>query len=133
MQVCSLPHISLFIRVLVRLALFQNSGYKMLLHGGQTPNDEKILEASTPQRRTGGLLKPGEQLGNGHLRNNHAQDPWNLEGRALSALNRFGERARSVSDPEWLHRVQHHHAIMEPPSNYSYTRKCLITIYICFY
>nr|XP_011469102.1 PREDICTED: peroxisome biogenesis protein 16 [Fragaria vesca subsp. vesca]XP_011469103.1 PREDICTED: peroxisome biogenesis protein 16 [Fragaria vesca subsp. vesca] len=103
-------------KVLVKLALFQNSGYKMLLHGGQTPNDEKTLEASTPQRRTGGLLKPGEQLGNGHLRNNHAQDPWNLEGRALSALNRFGERARSVSDPEWLHRVQHHHAIMEPPT-----------------
>ncbi|XP_050386226.1 peroxisome biogenesis protein 16 [Argentina anserina] len=104
-------------KVLVRLALFQNSGYKMLLHGGQTPNDEKNLEVSTPQHRSsGGFVKTGGQHGNGDLRNNHAQDPWNLERRALSALNRFGEKARSISDPEWLRRVQHHHAIMEPPT-----------------
>lgn len=103
-------------KVLVRLALFRNSGYKMLLHGGETPNDQKQLDASTPQRRSVGFMNPGEQHGNGYLRNNHAQDPWNLEGRALSALNRFGEKARTVSDPVWLRRVQHQHAIMEPPT-----------------
>lgn len=107
--------ISLFIRVLVRLALFRNSGYKMLLHGGETPNDEKHLAASTPQRN--GFTKPGGHLGPMYLRNNNGQDAWNLEGRALSALSRFGENARMVSEPVWLRRVQHQHAIMEPPSN----------------
>lgn len=103
----------------------------MLLHGGETPNDQKQLDASTPQRRSVGFMNPGEQHGNGYLRNNHAQDPWNLEGRALSALNRFGEKARTVSDPVWLRRVQHQHAIMEPPSNYSYTHwaKCNCNLY----
>lgn len=102
------------IKVLVRLALFRNSGYKMLLHGGETPNDEKHLAASTPQRN--GFTKPGGQLGLGYLRNNNGQDAWNLEGRALSALSRFGENARMVSEPVWLRRVQHQHAIMEPPT-----------------
>ncbi|ONI22813.1 hypothetical protein PRUPE_2G152800 [Prunus persica] len=102
------------IKVLVRFALFRNSGYKMLLHGGETPNDEKHLAASIPQRN--GFTKPGGQLGPGYLRNNNGQDAWNLEGRALSALSRFGENARMVSEPVWLRRVQHQHAIMEPPT-----------------
>ncbi|KAM1156917.1 hypothetical protein TB2_027109 [Malus domestica] len=102
---------------LVRLALFRNSGYKMLLHGGETLNDETDLEASTPQCKIGGLTKPGEQLGPGYLRNNnHRQGALNSEGRALSALSGFGENPRMVSEPVWLHRVQQQHASMEPPT-----------------
>ncbi|XP_041021116.1 peroxisome biogenesis protein 16 isoform X1 [Juglans microcarpa x Juglans regia] len=102
-------------KVLVRLALFRNSGYKMLLHGGETPNDERQLDSSTSRHKVDGFPKYGGHHGPGYLRTNHAQNPWNLEGRALSALNTFGETARMGSDPSWLHRVQHQHAIMELP------------------
>nr|POF15072.1 peroxisome biogenesis protein 16 [Quercus suber] len=99
-------------KVLVRLALFWNSGYKMLLHGGETPNVDKQPDAFSSQHENGGFTKPGGQSESDYLMNNHAQ---NLEGRALSALNRFGENARMVSEPVWLRRVQQQHAIMEPP------------------
>ncbi|KAL5062095.1 hypothetical protein RYX36_023832 [Vicia faba] len=71
------------IKVLVRLSLFRKSGYKMLLHGGETSNDD-----STSQHQ--------------------------IAARALSALSQFGEKARMVSDPVWLRRVQHQQAIVEP-------------------
>ncbi|KAK4418711.1 ATPase ARSA2 [Sesamum alatum] len=59
-----------------------------------------------------------ESVKNGLLsnQNHHGQNPWNLEGRALSALTRFGENARTVAEPTWLRRVQHQQAIMEPPT-----------------
>ncbi|KAF5744340.1 peroxisome biogenesis protein 16-like isoform X2 [Tripterygium wilfordii] len=91
------------IKVLVRLALFRNSGYKMLLHGGEMPNVEKSPDDLNHQHRDGGFL-----------RNGHGQNLWKPEGRALSALNRFGENARMISDPVWLRRVQNQHAIIEP-------------------
>ncbi|KAJ6879339.1 LOW QUALITY PROTEIN: peroxisome biogenesis protein 16 isoform X1 [Populus alba x Populus x berolinensis] len=97
-------------KVLVRLALFRNSGYKMLLHGGETPNIEKHLGFPSSQHNGGGFQKHGARHGS------NGQNPWNLEGRALSALSRFGENARMGSDPVWLHGVQHKQAIMEPPS-----------------
>ncbi|KAL9385501.1 hypothetical protein Peur_022511 [Populus x canadensis] len=96
-------------KVLVRLALFRNSGYKMLLHGGETPNIEKHLGFSSSQHNGGGFQKHGAHHGS------NGQNPWNLEGRALSALSRFGENARMGSDPVWLRGVQHKQAIMEPP------------------
>lgn len=108
------------LRVLVRLALFRNSGYKMLLRGGETPNDDKHPDAFSSQHNNGGFTKPGGQSESDYLMNNHAQ---NLEGRALSALNSFGENARMVSEPAWLRRVQQQHAIMEPPSNHAYKIK----------
>lgn len=107
------------LRVLVRLALFRNSGYKMLLHGGEIPNDEKQLNPSS-QHEIGGFTKPGELNGPGFLSSNYGLNPRNLEGRAISALSIFAQNARMVSDPAWLHRVQHQRAIMDPPSNYSY-------------
>ena len=91
----------------------------MLLHGGETPNDDEQLKASTPNYETDGFLKPEAHQMAGYLRNNHGQNPWNLEGRALFALNNFGENARTGSDPVWLHRVPRQHAIIEPPSNKS--------------
>ncbi|KAH9724166.1 peroxisome biogenesis protein 16 [Citrus sinensis] len=72
-------------KVLVRLALFQNSGYKMLLHGGETLNVEMPSDDSKSQHD--------------YLQNNYGHNSWNLEGRALSALNRFGENARTASEP----------------------------------
>uniref|UniRef100_A0A6N2LB70 Peroxisomal membrane protein PEX16 n=1 Tax=Salix viminalis TaxID=40686 RepID=A0A6N2LB70_SALVM len=96
-------------KVLVRLILFRNSGYKMLLHGGDTPNIEKHSDFSSSQHNDGGFPRPGSGHGPNGL------NPWNLEGRALSALSRFGENARMSSDTVWLRRVQHQQAIMEPP------------------
>ncbi|XVF22649.1 hypothetical protein REPUB_Repub12eG0189600 [Reevesia pubescens] len=104
------------IKVIVRLALFQNSGYKMLLHGGETPNVEKDSENTSSQLRIGGPL-PGGHHEPGWLQNNHRQNPCNLEGRALSALSRFGESARMISDPVWMQRIQQQHAIMKPPTS----------------
>ncbi|GMP43171.1 hypothetical protein CsSME_00012637 [Camellia sinensis var. sinensis] len=119
-------------KVCVRLALFRNSGFKMLLHGGEIPNVEKDSEASNPQNRFGLLAKLGRSHGPGNGKNYHENNPWNLEGRALSALNRFGENARMVSDPTWLHRVRHQHAIMEPPRNCSFKTSCLFKLIIMF-
>lgn len=122
-------------RVLVRLALFRNSGYKMLLHGGEIPNDDNHLNASTSQREAGGSMNPDGYHGTAFLRNNHGRNPWNLEGRALSALNVFGENARVVSNPAWLRRVQHQHAIMGPPtpSKYLYQIQRWVRKVIKFY
>ncbi|KAJ0051320.1 hypothetical protein Pint_00321 [Pistacia integerrima] len=100
-------------KVLVRLALFRNSGYKMLLHGGETLNVEEPSNNLSSERRTGNPSKPGAHHAPGYLKNKVALDPWNLEGRALSALNRLGENARMVSEPAWLQRIQHQHAILE--------------------
>ncbi|XP_050204192.1 peroxisome biogenesis protein 16 [Mercurialis annua] len=91
------------IKVIVRLALFRNNGYKMLLHGGETPNIEQHL-------------KSGSHRGRAHSQDVNGRNPWNLEGRAMSALSRFGENARMLSEPVWLSRVHHQHAIMEPLS-----------------
>ncbi|KAK9274104.1 hypothetical protein L1049_018918 [Liquidambar formosana] len=114
------------IKVLVRLALFRDSGYKMLLHGGETPNVEKGLGASSSQHRIGGFTKAEGNNMPGFLQN--GQNPWNLEARALSALSKFGENATMVSDPTWLRRVQHQHAIMEPPPTSLFERPTLSTI-----
>ncbi|XP_030541001.1 peroxisome biogenesis protein 16 isoform X1 [Rhodamnia argentea] len=102
------------IKFLVRLAMFRNSGYRMLLQGGEIPNSEEKLEVCSSQSRHGDFRKPGFYSGPGSFRNCVGQNGWNLEGRALSALNRFGENARMVSDPVWLRRVQQQNAIMEP-------------------
>ncbi|CAI8610507.1 unnamed protein product [Vicia faba] len=91
------------IKVLVRLSLFRKSGYKMLLHGGETSNDD-----STSQHQIAANPKG---------RYNAGTNPWNLEARALSALSQFGEKARMVSDPVWLRRVQHQQAIVEPAAS----------------
>ncbi|XWS45996.1 hypothetical protein CRYUN_Cryun14cG0027000 [Craigia yunnanensis] len=105
------------IKLIVRLALFRNSGYKMLLHGGETPNVEENSDNTSSQHRIGGFLKPGGHHEPGWLEKNHGQNPWDLEGRALSALSRFGGSARMISNPVWMLRIQQQHAIMEPPTS----------------
>lgn len=101
------------IKVLLRLAILQKSGYKMLLHGGETTNDCSESDGFDSQRNTLSS-EPGPQGVSSILKNQQGQTPWNLEGRALSALNRFGENARTVSEPTWLHRAQHQQSVMEP-------------------
>lgn len=83
----------------------------MLLHGGETPNVEKPSNESTSQRRVGGFARPEQH----YLQN--GQNQWNPQGRAISALTRFGENARMISEPVWLQRIQHQQSIMEPPCN----------------
>lgn len=95
------------IRALVRLALLRNHGYKMLLHGGENPNEGNESDALKLQSGYGNRTQNRQHLGQTHL-----------EGRALSALSRFGENARRVSEPAWLRRVQHQQAIMEPTGTY---------------
>ncbi|BAT97849.1 hypothetical protein VIGAN_09141800 [Vigna angularis var. angularis] len=96
-------------KVLFRLSLFRKSGYKMLLQGGETPNDEEHSDSFTSQHIG---LKPDVHHRPGYMKNNLGANPMNLEGRALSALVRFGENAK-VSDPVRLHRVQHQQQTME--------------------
>lgn len=85
----------------------------MLLSGGETSNDETNSSSSALQHQIG--LKPGGSHGSSYMENNYGSNPSNLEGRALFALSRFGENARMVSEPVWLHRVQHQQATIEPP------------------
>ncbi|XP_078446286.1 shrunken seed protein (SSE1) [Wolffia australiana] len=68
-------------KVLVRLAQFKNSGYKILLQGGETPNIQKTSKIS-----------------GGH-------DQRNLEGRALSALDMFAQNAKMSSERLWVSRA----------------------------
>uniref|UniRef100_A0A7N0UZK5 Peroxisomal membrane protein PEX16 n=1 Tax=Kalanchoe fedtschenkoi TaxID=63787 RepID=A0A7N0UZK5_KALFE len=96
------------IKVLLRLALLRDSGYKMLLHGGETPNTDELETTSNSRIKPGAFAEHGGPYGPIHAHQRHSQ--WNLEGRALSALNRFGESARMVADPRWLQK---------PPSPYS--------------
>ncbi|KAK4371952.1 hypothetical protein RND71_007336 [Anisodus tanguticus] len=93
-------------KVCVRLAVFRNTGYKMLLQGGETENLEDSDDLS-PQENMGRLRKPIQNQGLG---------PNHIQGRALSALSSFGQNARMVSEPTWLRRVQQQQAILEPPT-----------------
>ncbi|MBA0769288.1 hypothetical protein Gotri_018035 [Gossypium trilobum] len=78
----------LYMRVTVRLALFRNCGYKMLLHGGETPDVGKSLMIQVYNIKLGASL-----------------------------LSRFGESARMISDPLWVQRSKQQHAIMKPQTS----------------
>ncbi|MBA0859508.1 hypothetical protein Goshw_007558 [Gossypium schwendimanii] len=79
----------LYMRVTVRLALFGNCGYKMLLHGGETPDIGKILMIQVYNIKLGASL-----------------------------LSRFGESARMITDPLWVQRSKQQHAIMKPQNTF---------------
>ncbi|XP_074273065.1 peroxisome biogenesis protein 16-like [Silene latifolia] len=98
-------------KALLRLALFRDGGYKMLLHGGETPNND-----DQPDSGLGDLVKPGENQRPGYFNNLNPQNPWNREGKALSALSRFGENARMINSPPWLSRTQPPGGITEIPT-----------------
>ncbi|KAG2332078.1 hypothetical protein Bca52824_003258 [Brassica carinata] len=97
-------------KALIRLDLFRNTGYKMLLHGGETPNDDD-KDPNQPELQN----RPG------YFDRNHGpnslgnQNPWNLEGRTMSALSSFGQNARTTSSNSgWSRRIQHQQAVIEP-------------------
>lgn len=112
-------------KVLFRLALFRDSGYKMLLHGGETLNPEKGPTDIDPQNGLGGHVRPGGRHGPGNYYGPAIQ---NLEGRALSALSRFGENARMVSDPSGLTKLHHQHNANSNPSASAVKRPTLSTV-----
>ncbi|XP_020092478.1 peroxisome biogenesis protein 16 [Ananas comosus] len=106
------------VKALVRLAAFRDSGYRMLLQGGEVVNEEKILDV--PEDYGGGMRAngwPGGYVRNGHQngysKNHNGIVPKNLEGRAMSALSRFGENAKMALDPMLLNRLRHP---FEPPA-----------------
>ncbi|KAL5727755.1 hypothetical protein ACHQM5_000912 [Ranunculus cassubicifolius] len=101
-------------KVLFRLALLKESGYKMLLQGGETLNSEKDPSDLGSDRGIGTLTRPSGKKG---INKHFGREMPNLEGRALSALNRFGENARMVSDPSWTTKLKHQSAsTLDPPS-----------------
>ncbi|XP_071736417.1 peroxisome biogenesis protein 16-like [Rutidosis leptorrhynchoides] len=87
-------------KVLARLALLRNSGYKMLLHGGETVNDGKNPSDANQQLTRRPLSQQGR---NGNF---------TPEGRALTAMSRFGENARILSNPMWFLGPEHHQRAM---------------------
>ncbi|CAN1308517.1 Peroxisome biogenesis protein 16, partial [Linum perenne] len=95
-------------KVVVRLALFRNSGYRMLLQGGETPNVEN---PSDPSRTS----KPGNHNEPHDFPNMNGRSQGTGRGKALSALNRFRENAQTLAEPDWLRRVQHQQSIIDPP------------------
>lgn len=94
-------------RVLFRLALFRNSGYRMVLHGDETSNVDNESEHSSSPFEDGNSTKYGEEMA-AHSCNNLAQN------RAPTALSALGENARMVSEPMWLHRMQHQRSTVKP-------------------
>lgn len=100
-------------KVFLRLALFRESGYKMLLHGGETPN---VDDPSDPPNRPGELMKPGGYPRPGYPNNHYGRSPWTHEGTALAALSRFGESARMAYDPPWARKIQQQVATTNTPT-----------------
>lgn len=90
----------------------------MLMQGGEVMNVEEDPNAIGYNNVKGSFVKPGGHHGHGNFQDYRGHNLHNLEGRALFALNKFGENAKMVSDPTWLNRLQHHHALavgVEPP------------------
>ncbi|KAL4188138.1 hypothetical protein AMTRI_Chr09g22410 [Amborella trichopoda] len=108
-------------KVLLRLILLQQSGYKMLLHGGMSPNVEDPHNSGSQANngsghpRTGNVpnysvlqtARPGGYHGPGYPQGFYNYNPRNVENRALFALNKFGENAMTTSNQSWLNRPHH--------------------------
>uniref|UniRef100_A0A0D9YLJ4 Peroxisomal membrane protein PEX16 n=1 Tax=Oryza glumipatula TaxID=40148 RepID=A0A0D9YLJ4_9ORYZ len=99
----------------VRLAAFRESGYKMLLQGGEVANEEEIniLDENFGAKSNG---VPVIYPMNGHFQNGHGVASngldgkagfvsKSLEGRAVAALNKFGQNAKMTSDPMWMKKA----------------------------
>ncbi|KAJ7951050.1 Peroxisomal membrane protein PEX16 [Quillaja saponaria] len=73
-------------KMLVRLALIQNSGYNILLHGGETPNDEKHSNGSSSQHKIVSFSKPRGNQDSGYLGNSVGSKQWDQEGSSIICL-----------------------------------------------
>ncbi|KAL8129151.1 LOW QUALITY PROTEIN: hypothetical protein V2J09_018306 [Rumex salicifolius] len=98
------------IKVLLRLSLFRQSGYKMLLQGGGVPNAEIEGDSSDSQNKISEFSKSSE-LQSSSL---HVQKTFGLEGRALSALAQLGKNARMAYSSTLVNRVDHQIHIVKP-------------------
>ncbi|KAL0907973.1 hypothetical protein M5K25_022432 [Dendrobium thyrsiflorum] len=103
-------------KALVRLRSFHDSGYHMLLQGGEVLNAKKL--PGVPEAHLGGSRNPemsAGYCGPGQLHHLNGQIPSSLEGRAMAALNRFGDKARMASEQKLLnsfHYISQPHAMM---------------------
>ena len=105
-----------YFRAGVRLAAFRESGYKMLLQGGEVANEEEVtvLENNYGVNGNGvpAIYPMDGHAGNGHKAMTKGLDGKNgfvsksLEKRAVAALNKFGENTKMMSDPMWMRRLQ---------------------------
>ncbi|KAL8142187.1 hypothetical protein V2J09_015219 [Rumex salicifolius] len=102
------------IKVLLRLAMFQQNGYKMLLHGGEVPNIENE-DSSIPQNGRRHFGNPNGLQNPGFISNYHGQNLGNLEGRAMSALSQFGQNARMFYNSTSVPWMQQPLPYMESP------------------
>lgn len=97
-------------KAVVRLSLLQDSGYKMLLQGGELSNrgvKEEPSEVKGSELADHGMPNGyhGPQDAHGYFRG-PGYDPHNMEGQALYALRKFGENAKLVAEPSWYNRPQ---------------------------
>ncbi|XP_060173814.1 peroxisome biogenesis protein 16-like isoform X1 [Lycium barbarum] len=83
------------VKVCIRLLIFRNSGYKMLLQGGETENAETDSDSSCPEEMKRQLDKPTGKEESGITKKLHLQNSGNLEDRAISALSSFSKNATS--------------------------------------
>jgi peroxin-16 len=119
-------------RACVRLAAFRESGYRMLLQGGEVENEEEDIVADNHGVKSNGV--PVIYPMNGHPQNGHEIGSngldgkagfisKSLEGRAVAALNKFGQNAKMMSDPMWMTRLQPTPVL---PGNLFFTLKTII-------
>uniref|UniRef100_A0ACD5V7X1 Uncharacterized protein n=1 Tax=Avena sativa TaxID=4498 RepID=A0ACD5V7X1_AVESA len=103
------------VKACVRLVAFRESGYRMLLQGGEVENEEEDIIADNHGVKSNGV--PVIYPMNGHPQNGHEIGSngldgkpgfisKSLEGRAVAALNKFGQNAKMMSDPMWMTRLQ---------------------------
>ncbi|XP_009420800.2 peroxisome biogenesis protein 16 [Musa acuminata AAA Group] len=94
------------VKAFVRLTAFRDSGYKMLLQGGELVNmDERLEVSGVYHARNGDSGVSGGYNRPEHIHGYHGSIPRSLEGRAISALSRFGENAKMASNPMWLNKL----------------------------
>lgn len=96
-------------KAMVRLALFRDSGYKMLLQGGEVANVEK-------KARNVAGIHPGYR-GSERFEGANGFVPQNMEERVMSALSRFGDDAK-MSRLRWnsASADTKHARLMEKPT-----------------
>lgn len=104
------------VKACVRLAAFRESGYRMLLQGGEVENEEEDhVLADNHGVKSNGV--PVIYPMNGHSQNDNGIASngvdgkvgfvsKSLEGRAVAALSKFGQNAKMMSDPMWLSKLQ---------------------------
>ncbi|BBN14715.1 peroxin-16 [Marchantia polymorpha subsp. ruderalis] len=101
------------IKALLRLIILRNSGYKILLDGGETKNCEDPTERSGPSSPDEGSRRasqgqdmpgrPGHQApGPSRPSLDPAFYPRDLEGRAMQAMHKFGAHNTGQNRPSWV-------------------------------